>query len=158
LAARPKPPVFLARTSYRQRRLRDAARLLPVLGGTLWMIPLLWPRASLTDTNTAQSTSTAVIYIFGVWAALILASFVLSRVLRPDQDSGPEAEGRDRDGRNGDGRNGDGRTGDGRDGDARARRRSGPGDLPGTGGRGAGLGGADIHDAGGPGTAGPGGT
>lgn len=123
MAARPKPPVFLARTSYRQRRLRDAARLLPVLGATLWMIPLLWPRASLTDTNTAQSTSTAVIYIFGIWAALILASFVLSQVLRPDQDSGSEAEGRDR---------------DGRDGEDRAPGSNGRGDAPPTGGRGAG--------------------
>lgn len=92
MAARPKPPVFLARTSYRQRRLRDAARLLPVLGATLWMLPLLWPRASLTNADMAQSTSTAMIYIFGVWTALILASLVLARVLRPDDDSGtPQA-------------------------------------------------------------------
>ena len=44
--ARPaKPPVFLARASYRQRRLRDAARLLPMVAGVLMMLPLLWSRS-----------------------------------------------------------------------------------------------------------------
>jgi drug/metabolite transporter (DMT)-like permease len=87
MAARLKPPVFLARTSYRQRRLRDAARLLPILGAALWMIPLLWLRKSMAaEGETAQLTSIGVIYIFGVWSGLILLSFLLSRVLRYDED------------------------------------------------------------------------
>lgn len=35
-------PLFLARADYRRRRLRDAARLLPVVGALLMLLPLLW--------------------------------------------------------------------------------------------------------------------
>ncbi|WP_296423992.1 hypothetical protein [Yoonia sp.] len=76
----PKSPVFLERASYRQRRLRDAARLLPVLGAILWMIPLLWSR----DQPAASTNADALLYTFGVWVALIVLSAVLSRGLRPD--------------------------------------------------------------------------
>ena len=78
-------PLFLARGTYRQRRLRDAARLLPILGGVLWMIPLLWPRGA-----DGQLVSVALLYIFGVWAGLTLLAFVLSRILREDQDQPSE--------------------------------------------------------------------
>jgi len=82
-------PLFVGRTSYRQRRLRDAARLLPLLGLILWLIPLLWPR----EPGAAQETSFALLYIFGVWAGLILLSLVLSRRLRADEDAPPGTEG-----------------------------------------------------------------
>ena len=75
-------PLFLARGTYRQRRLRDAARLLPVVGALLWMIPVLWPRGA-----DGQLVSVALIYIFGVWAGLIGLAFVLSRLLREDEDT-----------------------------------------------------------------------
>ncbi len=42
---KPKRPLFLARAPYRRRRLRDAARLLPVVGGFLLLLPLLTLRA-----------------------------------------------------------------------------------------------------------------
>ena len=71
-------PVFVDRASYRQRRLRDGLRLLPVLGAILFCVPLLWPRGA------EMTTSTALTYVFGVWAGLILLAFLLSRVLRPD--------------------------------------------------------------------------
>lgn len=78
-------PVFVDRASYRQRRLRDGLRLLPVLGAVLWFVPLLWPRGEAT------TTSFALTYIFGTWTALILLAFLLARVLRPDaQESRPE--------------------------------------------------------------------
>jgi hypothetical protein len=35
-------PVFLARRTYRQRRLADAARMLPLAAGVLMALPLLW--------------------------------------------------------------------------------------------------------------------
>ena len=41
---RPRQPLFLARATYRRRRLRDAARLLPVVGVFLLAQPLLWPQ------------------------------------------------------------------------------------------------------------------
>lgn len=63
---RPRGPLFLARAPYRRRRLRDAARLLPVVGIFLLLLPLLWaPDASMT------LTSGDVIYFFVVWLVLI---------------------------------------------------------------------------------------
>jgi hypothetical protein len=63
---RPKRPLFLARAPYRRRRLRDAARLLPVLGVFLLLLPLLWaPQARMA------LTSGEVVYFFTVWLILI---------------------------------------------------------------------------------------
>jgi hypothetical protein len=63
---RPKRPLFLARAPYRRRRLRDAARLLPVLGMFLLLLPLLWaPEARMA------LSSGDVIYFFAVWLVLI---------------------------------------------------------------------------------------
>ncbi len=73
-------PVFLERAGYRQRRLRDAARLIPFVGIVLWTIPLLWPR----DVPQAPSSGDAVIYIFGVWVFLIAVTAIVSRYLRLD--------------------------------------------------------------------------
>ena len=39
---RPTRPLFLARHGYRRRRIMDAARVLPILGGFLFFLPLLW--------------------------------------------------------------------------------------------------------------------
>ena len=36
---RPRAPLFLKRGSYRKRRLRDAARMLPILGALLLLVP-----------------------------------------------------------------------------------------------------------------------
>jgi hypothetical protein len=63
---RPKQPLFLARAPYRRRRLRDAARLLPVLGVFLLLLPLLW-----TSDASVALTSVDVIYFFLVWLLLI---------------------------------------------------------------------------------------
>lgn len=63
-------PLFLARDSYRQRRLADAARLLPVLGVVLLLLP-----------GFITITVDAIIYIFSVWAALIVAIGLMSRHL-----------------------------------------------------------------------------
>lgn len=74
-----KPPIrrteFLERESYRQRRYRDAARVIPFFGAVLMMLPLMWPR----DTSL---TSSGMIYLFGLWFVLVIFAFVLSRVLR----------------------------------------------------------------------------
>ncbi len=68
-------PLFLARDSYRQRRLRDAARLLPVLGVVLLLLP-----------GFITITVDAIVYIFSVWALLIVAIGLMSRHLA---NSGP---------------------------------------------------------------------
>ena len=48
------------------------ARLLPLFGALLFMLPLLWSGAR---------TSTGVVYLFAVWAGLILAAVLLARRL-----------------------------------------------------------------------------
>ncbi|MEY1555897.1 DUF6611 family protein [Yoonia sp. R2331] len=68
--------VFLARETYRQRRLRDVLRMVPVLGVVLWLLPLLWPGQ--------DATGDALQYVFGVWIVLIVLAALLSRRLRPD--------------------------------------------------------------------------
>ena len=75
-------PLFLERRSYRQRRLMDAARLAPLLAAILWAVPLLWPRQGAE----AMPTSTSIIYIFGVWLAMVGVSLVLSRRLTEADD------------------------------------------------------------------------
>ncbi len=70
--------MFLERHRYRLRRLSDAAYLLPILGFLMWSLPAIRnPQAADT-----RSTSDGAIYLFLVWAGLILAAFLLSRALR----------------------------------------------------------------------------
>ena len=77
--------VFLARGSYRQRRYHDLLRALPAAAIVLFLIPLLWPRG-------ASATSDALTYLFSVWALLIVAAGILSRLVRYSDDDDPEAE------------------------------------------------------------------
>jgi peptidoglycan/LPS O-acetylase OafA/YrhL len=66
---RPRPPLFLARAPYRRRRLRDAARLLPILGLFLLLLPLLWTHGDRTSLRSGD-----VIYFFLVWVGLIVVA------------------------------------------------------------------------------------
>ena len=74
----PQEPLFLARETYRRRRLMDAARLLPLAGAVAFAVPLLW------DDGTRPSV--ALGYVFSAWVALILAAGVLSRRLVPPRE------------------------------------------------------------------------
>jgi peptidoglycan/LPS O-acetylase OafA/YrhL len=74
---RPKRPLFLARAPYRRRRLRDAARLLPILGLFLLLLPLLWA----PDGKMALMAND-VIYFFTVWLCLILLAAAFAPGLR----------------------------------------------------------------------------
>jgi hypothetical protein len=75
--ARRKPPLFLARRSYRQRRLRDAARLLPILGAVLLLLPLLW-----TPEGRVSLSAGDMVYFFGLWLGLVVAAAALAPGLR----------------------------------------------------------------------------
>jgi hypothetical protein len=79
MARRPGHPVFLERSGYRRRRLQDAARLLPVFGAVLLLVPLVWPRGEMS--NVA-----ALIYLFAVWLGLIAAAALVARGLRGKDD------------------------------------------------------------------------
>ena len=61
----------------RQNRVQDFARALPVLGVLLIMLPLIWPQGT-----EGARTSGAMIYLFPIWAALILLGGLLSLLLR----------------------------------------------------------------------------
>ena len=77
MTRRPKQPLFLARAPYRRRRLRDAARLLPVLGLFLLLLPLLWA----PDSRMALEAGD-VIYFFAVWLGLVLLAAAFAAGLR----------------------------------------------------------------------------
>lgn len=91
-----KPPVFLERQSYRQRRMMDAIRLLPLLGLGLWMVALLWPvpESSAAGGGPSVPTSAALTYIFGVWMGLVILGWFLwrktTRFNDPAQERQPE--------------------------------------------------------------------
>ena len=85
-------PVFLARRTYRHRRLADAARLLPIAAGVLMVVPLLWQ-----GPGGNPGTAPVMIYIFVLWAVLVGLSALVSWHLRArDPETGSEAGARDR--------------------------------------------------------------
>ncbi|MDZ4136575.1 MAG: hypothetical protein U1D06_13420 [Paracoccaceae bacterium] len=81
-------PLFVARRSYRRRRLRDAARLLPVLGCFLIVLPMLWGE------DVARRTGSDGIYLFVVWVGLVGAAAALARGLNASADT-PAGSGED---------------------------------------------------------------
>lgn len=66
-----KPPLFLARESYRRRRVRDAARILPLVGAVLFLLPMLWAGTGRTTGGFG--------FIFIVWFLLIVAAALVAR-------------------------------------------------------------------------------
>ena len=81
---------FLERDSYRQRRFRDAARILPVFAVVMMFLPLMWPR----EAPDQSLTSSGMIYLFGLWAVLVVLAFIMSRILRvPDPDQKEDQTG-----------------------------------------------------------------
>ena len=80
----PREPLFLARQSYRRRRLEDTARLLPLLGSFLFLLPLL-----ASDISGAALGA----YVFAAWFCLILATALISRGLGrwPDATGGDQS-------------------------------------------------------------------
>lgn len=85
--ARPKSPLFLARALYRRRRLRDAARLLPVFGAFFLILPLMW-----APDDSGRLTSGDVIYFFGLWVLLILVAAALAPGLQAGDQAGEEED------------------------------------------------------------------
>lgn len=81
----PRPPVFVGRGAYRLRRWRDAARVLPVAGLVLWLVPLVWTRGEMANSG-------ALLYIFGIWVVLIAAAALIGRRVRPDDDDAGEPD------------------------------------------------------------------
>lgn len=69
---------FVDRRTYRRRRLMDLARLLPIFGALAFAVPLLWPDPDpypAPGSHGGLALSTAITYLFVVWALLILMVF-----------------------------------------------------------------------------------
>jgi hypothetical protein len=81
--SRPRPPLFLERESYRRRRLMDGARALPVIGLVLLLLPALW------RIDRAPNAAAEALYIFAVWALLIVAAALLAGPLRRTETPQP---------------------------------------------------------------------
>lgn len=77
----PKDPLFVERRTYRRRRMADAVRLLPFLGASLLLIPILWIGA---PEGRGIGTATAMLYVFGVWIGLAGLALACSLRLRPE--------------------------------------------------------------------------
>jgi len=56
--------------------------MLPILGGILWTIPLMWRQQG----EEAVSNATALLYIFGVWVFVIFCTALVSRLIEPGSD------------------------------------------------------------------------
>ena len=63
------------------RGARDASAILPFLGVVLLSPPLVYIFAAPV---TVGGIPLIVAYVFGVWAAIILVAFLVSRRLEPD--------------------------------------------------------------------------
>ncbi|MDP3263233.1 MAG: hypothetical protein U1E06_21805 [Tabrizicola sp.] len=83
-----KRPMFLARAPYRRRRLRDAARLLPVFGAALLILPLLWA----DEGAERRLSSSDVIYFFALWCLLIVVAALFAPGLRSGEAAGDETD------------------------------------------------------------------
>ncbi len=97
----PRRPLFLERANYRGRRLADAARLLPVVGGFLFLLPILWQ----SEGGPVHDTTSDWIYFFAIWAALILAAGVIAPQLMRGE-GGPADSSADSPNGGGDGEDG----------------------------------------------------
>lgn len=83
MSPRPRSPEFLERHTYRLRRLMDAARLLPVFGMILLLLPLMRHGGDGAPPRVAQEA----VYLFMVWIVLVLVAFVMSLGLRRALDT-----------------------------------------------------------------------
>lgn len=63
------------------RKRWELALILPSIGALLFLTPLV-------DVFTGETSSLQrkFLYVFGVWAALIIAAYILSRSLRDEMD------------------------------------------------------------------------
>lgn len=80
MAGSPREPIFLARQTYRRRRLIDAMRVVPVVGLVLFLVPLLGGVA------LERGTAAGGVYVFTVWLGLIVVAALLVRLLSRSPD------------------------------------------------------------------------
>ncbi|MFT6695194.1 MAG: hypothetical protein ACJAXU_000686 [Paracoccaceae bacterium] len=69
------PAQFLDLKSYRQKRLKDAATLLPLVGGLVFLYPLIYLFVPIGEPS---SPGTTTIYLFSFWLILIVCAAYLA--------------------------------------------------------------------------------
>lgn len=72
--------------------LRDAAAILPFAAAVLLAPPLIWIFAGPAAPGRIPPI---ILYIFGIWAAIILATFLLARRIARLKDEDWPDDGRD---------------------------------------------------------------
>lgn len=89
--------LFLERRVYQRRRLIDAAKLLPIAGVFLFVIPALMLGTPGGD-NASGTTALRLVYFFFVWVCLIATCATIARGLAgadtPTESKRPGDEGR----------------------------------------------------------------
>lgn len=83
-------PMFLARESFRRRRLMDMARVLPFIGFVAVLLPLFWPAPE----ETAPATQNEMLYLFAVWVVLIISAAGIALRLTAAMDREQESDRR----------------------------------------------------------------
>ena len=81
-------PLYLARASYRQRRLRDVVRVLPIVAFVAWILPVM--------SGVVPATSAVGLYIFAGWMVLIVVCAAVTASLRPDTNTPVAADSADK--------------------------------------------------------------
>lgn len=90
--SRKPPSLFVERETYRKRRMIDAARVLPIVGVALLLLPVLWR----SPEGLGLPTTYLMGYIFGIWLILTVGAAGLSSYIAsmPEADEDPpEAQG-----------------------------------------------------------------
>lgn len=79
-------PWFLARQSYRKRRMIDAARVLPIFGTVLFLLPILWDvgGTGAADPDAPPHLAQRGLYLFAVWGGLVICAGIIAARLRPE--------------------------------------------------------------------------
>ena len=72
------------------RGARDAAAILPFLGVVLLFPPVVYIFAAPV---AVAGVPLIVLYLFGVWAAVILAAWIVSLRLKPDAEDAESSTG-----------------------------------------------------------------
>lgn len=78
--------VFLERSVYRRRRLIDAIRILPAFAAVFFLVPLVWGGEE-PDAAGHVETANAMIYLFGVWIAVIILAALAGYFLTSDRQA-----------------------------------------------------------------------
>ena len=83
---RPGLPLFLQRRPYRRRRKIDAARLLPVFGAFLLLLPMLWAPPE----GQGRGTVSDGLFLFLVFAGLIAVTSLMAPSLTAEEHRDPD--------------------------------------------------------------------